>query len=465
MLSNSRLYSDQSGSPKIIIIAPMLKNFANIDHLGKIISLCVILQINKMRLISKIFLLCSLSYHSWAQNGSQILQHLKDNQTIVAYEMLSANVQSKMTSDQLSLIWQGIKTQLGSFQSSALVEHRPHKDTLIFERLLCRFDKGEILFDCYSGKNAKKVEGLFFRPLEYRLPTYADTALFREKVMIFHRGQEVHRGVLTWPNKQASAPMAILIPGSGPVDADVTVGSNKIFKDIAYGLAANGVASVRFDKATFTNNNFKPTTLEDEYQADINFYIKKFSLSDSVVSISLVGHSLGTLAAIQAAAKHGKINALILMATPYQSTLDLIIAQSQYLKSLNPTLAATYDELIASAKNAKSDAPLDTLNLPMGLSKRYWSSLDADTFISTLSKLKQRTLFLQGDRDYQVPLADYERWKSRFGKRKNVQFRNWPDLNHLFLPGSGASSPTEYLNAGHVPIEVIKSISEFIVSK
>jgi hypothetical protein len=48
----------------------------------------------------------------------------------------------------------------------------------------------------------------------------------------------------------ASRP-ASCVHGSGPNDRDSTVGANKIFRDLAEGLASAGIAVLRYDKRTY----------------------------------------------------------------------------------------------------------------------------------------------------------------------------------------------------------------------
>src|SRR5665254_10563 len=43
----------------------------------------------------------------------------------------------------------------------------------------------------------------------------------------------------------------VLVQGSGPSDRDETIGPNKPFRDIAWGLASAGIAVLRYDKRTF----------------------------------------------------------------------------------------------------------------------------------------------------------------------------------------------------------------------
>lgn len=53
-------------------------------------------------------------------------------------------------------------------------------------------------------------------------------------------------GTLTLPVGKKKAPVEILVHGSGPQDRDETVGPNKPFRDLAWGLAERGIATVRY---------------------------------------------------------------------------------------------------------------------------------------------------------------------------------------------------------------------------
>lgn len=55
-------------------------------------------------------------------------------------------------------------------------------------------------------------------------------------------------GLLTLPDGAGPFPAVLLVHGSGPQDRDEAVGPNRPFRDLAVGLAALGVASLRYDK-------------------------------------------------------------------------------------------------------------------------------------------------------------------------------------------------------------------------
>ncbi len=57
---------------------------------------------------------------------------------------------------------------------------------------------------------------------------------------------------LTLPSGEGHFPAVLLVAGSGPNDRDETIGPNKPFRDLAQGLAAADIASLRYDKRTHT---------------------------------------------------------------------------------------------------------------------------------------------------------------------------------------------------------------------
>ena len=71
---------------------------------------------------------------------------------------------------------------------------------------------------------------------------------------------------------------------------------------------------------------------------------------------------------------------------------------------------------------------------------------------------------LQGERDYQVTMKDFENWKTALGDRPEVRLRSFPGLNHLFIAGEGKSLPAEYQKPGHAAVQVVDEIARWIIS-
>jgi hypothetical protein len=98
----------------------------------------------------------------------------------------------------------------------------------------------------------------------------------------------------------------------------------------------------------------------------------------------------------------------------------------------------------------------------LGAPATYWLDLKDYDPVPEAAKLTVPMLILQGGRDSQVSMKDFELWKAGVGKRPGVVMKSYPSLNHLFVTGEGKSSPAEYAKPGHVAPEVIEDIAAFV---
>jgi hypothetical protein len=70
-------------------------------------------------------------------------------------------------------------------------------------------------------------------------------------------------------------------------------------------------------------------------------------------------------------------------------------------------------------------------------------------------------IILQGERDIQVSMTDFDNWKMALGSRKNVVLKSYPAVGHMFIPVNGPAT-AEYDQPGHVESDVISDIAEWI---
>jgi hypothetical protein len=71
-------------------------------------------------------------------------------------------------------------------------------------------------------------------------------------------------------------------------------------------------------------------------------------------------------------------------------------------------------------------------------------------------------LVVQGERDYQVTMDDFQVWKKALASHRNATFLSYAKLNHLFMEGEGKAKPAEYDKAGHVAREVVDDLAAWI---
>jgi fermentation-respiration switch protein FrsA (DUF1100 family) len=101
-------------------------------------------------------------------------------------------------------------------------------------------------------------------------------------------------------------------------------------------------------------------------------------------------------------------------------------------------------------------------NLPLNIPASYWLYLRKYDPVKTLKKLKLPVLILQGERDYQVTMKDFEIWQKALSGKRHVSFKSYGKLNHLFMEGEGKSVPEEYNKPTHIPFYVIQDIAEWV---
>lgn len=382
---------------------------------------------------------------------------------------------------KLQAAWEGLIGQVGDFQSitqTRLDEAGSQKIVTI----VCKFEKAEldarVAFDSDG-----KLAGLFFRPHEAPLPpwvapSYANPSSLTEIPLELVNGKYELPGILTIPEGDGPFPAIILVHGSGPHDLDETIGPNKPFKDLAWGLASRGIAVYRFTKRTAkygTQISDDPAslTVDDEVIRDAQAAVALVAKQPKIDAkrVFLLGHSLGAYLAPRIANGDAQIAGLILLSAQSEPIEQLALAQTKYVAALSgiPTQQAQEQVKLAQDSVNQIESPElkqgDTVNfLGANSPASYWLDLRGYHPEKVAASLPIPMLILQGERDYQVPIADFNVWKAALSAKKNATLEAFPGLNHMFVAGTGPASPREYGKPGHVDEPVIAAISSWISS-
>jgi dienelactone hydrolase len=312
-----------------------------------------------------------------------------------------------------------------------------------------------------------QVSGFFMLPGEmvWKRPEYSKPDAFTERAVTVGEGEWKLPGTLTIPNGSGPFPGVVLVHGSGPNDRDETVGGTKVFKDLAEGLASRGIAVLRYEKRTKLYGpkvaSMKTFTLHDETVEDALKAVALMRTQQGVdpKRVFVLGHSLGGYAAPRIGQEDAQIAGLILMAGNARHLEDLVVDQVQSLGGAGKAL----DNAKAIQAKVKSLEPGDEASpAVLGAPATYWLDLKDYDPVADAAKLGMPMLILQGERDYQVGMKDFEMWKAGVGKSKGVVMKSYPALNHLFVTGEGKSTSAEYAKPGHVAAEVVEDIAAFV---
>jgi dienelactone hydrolase len=315
--------------------------------------------------------------------------------------------------------------------------------------------------------SAGLVAGFFQLPggVNWQRPEYSQPATFKEREVTVGEGEWKLPGTLTVPVGTGPFPAAVLVHGSGPNDRDETVGGVKVFKDLAEGLASRGIVVLRYEKRTL------------QYRARLagiaHFTVQEETVEDALKAIALlrsqaevngsrvfvIGHSLGAYVAPRIAEQDGKLAGLVLMAGNVRPVEDLMVEQVTYMGITGRQL----DNAKALQAKVKKLEPGDEDSPALGgVPVAYWVDLKGYDPATAAKQLGLPMLILQGERDFQVTMADFAMWKAAVGSDKGVVMKTYPALNHLFVAGEGKSLPAEYAKPGHVAPPVIDDIAKFL---
>lgn len=303
---------------------------------------------------------------------------------------------------------------------------------------------------------------------------YANASDFTETRLTLQIKKFKLPAILTMPT-HAKGPVAgvVLVHGSGPQDMDETQGPNKVFRDLAWGLAANGVATLRYEKRTRKYGariNPEKINLEWETIDDALAGAKLLRRQKGIGGgrVFILGHSLGGMAAPLIAERDSKLAGIIIMAGNARPLVELIEDQLTYLSGLGGKEAEQARAILDVSRPAiaaiKAGKPEEAKEPLLGAPNAYWADLSRRDTLSAAEKLTMPLLILQGGRDYLVTMKDYDLWTSRLGKKKSVTFKLYPDLNHGMIPGKATPGPADDITAGHVDVTVIKDIAAWVGS-
>ena len=288
-------------------------------------------------------------------------------------------------------------------------------------------------------------------------------------------------GKLTIPSGATAdnpCPAVVLVQGSGSSDMDETIFTNKPFLDIADYLSSNGIAVIRYNKRTFSYGQ----KMLDELGGSLS--VKEETIEDAILAteilkndpridpekVFIIGHSLGGMLAPRIHAEGGDYAGLILLAGSPRFLLDISKDQNMaYIEALPD--GDEKDALLAEMESwdaqidalvSLSDDDAKNVLVEAGASAYYFKELYEHPVAEYIKNISEPFLVLQGSADFQVsPDKDFALYQELLGDRQNATLKLYEGLSHLFMT-STTGTIEEYYNPGHVDIQVLKDIVEWI---
>jgi len=444
--------------------------------------------VSRSTFICFVFALLTSTIHAqdFEAIGKELINQLVARQFDKVEAQFDEQMKAALPASKLPEVWDSIIAQTGSFKSIVATKSM-EKQGLAAVIITCEFERATLDAKAYMDSRGM-VKGLFFEPTsssaeavanaaEWKAPSYARPDAFHERDTTIISGRWELPGVLTLPNAKYAVPAVVLVQGSGPHDQDETIGPSKPFKDLAWGLASQNIAVLRYVKRTkqygADSKSDAPFTVKDEVIDDAVAAVALLAKMPEInkKQIYVLGHSLGGMLAPRIAAVDPQVAGIVIMAGNARPLEALVIDQIKYIASLTSEQTPENQKQIEKAQaiaaqvespSLKPDATVDFFGSQIPGS--YFLDLRNYDPAKVAAGLKIPILVLQGGRDYQVTSADFELWKKELANDPRATFKFYPPYTHLFNAGAGSGppSPQDYAVPGHVGEDVINDITHWI---
>ena len=416
--------------------------------------------------------------------GAGVVQKLAAGDFGGVMERFDAYLAHRLPEEKLAGQWKEFVSQAGAFvgvKKAAVTKelggYRAVAMTISFQRApennaLVVFDKDERIAGLYFGPQPTEVAK------EWSAPNYASANRFHEAPVMVEDGPWHFPGTLTLPNGAGPFPAVLLVPGSPPLDQDATVGPNKVFKDLAWGLASQGIATLRYTKrahqfgAGLGGGEISSFTIQEELNDDASAALSVLAGHKEIDHrrIYLLGHSLGGITVNQLASTNSHIAGIVVMGTPAGDLLTALVQRAEREAAAGGEAGQFAASVLSVFKKIRDAgfAPGEVVDLygernPVG----FWEGLRNFQPGREAARLKIPVLVAVAKHDAQVPPDDFNQWNQALAGRANATVKFYPSLFHLFLP-SGASgegdTPEDWGRPGHVATDVVNDIASWVLS-
>ncbi len=289
-------------------------------------------------------------------------------------------------------------------------------------------------------------------------------------------------GTLTLPAadlKHANQPpLAVLEQGSGVQDRDGTAGPNKMQQQLAWGLAARGIATLRYDRrAKVARQTFAVhPDLDHEVVLDA---IAALAWAGTVPEtdshrIFLIGHSLGAqlgpyIVAARLRQAPGSVAGLALLAgiaCPIDQVMHEQVAALGTAQGGTPAqiaaIKANYDAIWARVRDPKV-----TDGTPSGLGGgvtigylRDWRRRDP---AAQLKALTLPCFVACGTKDLNTAQQDFALLKAA-ATASGSEATDFPGLSHTFMPIAGQPNGREAMQVGTISPLLLDALAKWLIN-
>jgi uncharacterized protein len=277
-------------------------------------------------------------------------------------------------------------------------------------------------------------------------------------------------GTLTTPPRRGPFPVALIIPGSGSIDRD---GNNPLaktgaYKQLAAALAVRGIATLRYDKrgvgASRTPQHESDVRFDD-FVADALAFTRYLESTKQFSSVSIIGHSEGSLIGMLAAQRDPNVRSLVSIAGAGRRAPELIEEQLR-AGGISPAMASEvtqYDRALLAGQIVPSPDPQLDMLFRSSVQPYLISWYKYDP-AAEIAKLTIPVLIVQGTTDLQVSVNDANRLAAADPHAKLAVIQG---MNHVLrVAPADRTQNLETYNDPTLPLDaqVVSAIADFLLA-
>ena len=422
----------------------------------------------------------------------QLLEYLQAGDEEAALMMMDDAMKSAMAG-QVEALWAQLATAGGEFLETGAWRASREDGYGILEMTLVFSNLRLIQRTVFDGE--AKVAGLFFSPGEVQKEAPAEEALppgVLEEAIVVDTGEGYPlEGCLTLPEDGEVTAGLVLVHGSGPANRDEAIQANKPFRDLAWGLAQQGIAVLRYDKRTLVygreiaqSPGYPRLTVDGETALDAAAAAQLLKAHPELAGrkVFLLGHSLGGMLTAYINTLGAGADGYINLAGSPRKLWELSAGQNMLLAR----------ESLAAGQISSLDTILNQVEAEMDKARRLLSLSDAEALAPGAAAFGMSAwylrhlegidapalhlsdglpvLILQGGQDRQVFSEDFEAWQTALAGHPDASFILYPYLNPLFGRFEGETLPfsqlaLEYSQRTPIPREVLDDIAAWILQR
>lgn len=356
------------------------------------------------------------------------------------WENFTPELAGSLPMDRLQASWDGMVAGVSGYQGVESVEESEQNGyRIVLVALRYGQNQGRTMRFVYDDE--ERIAGIWFDAVTLSESGMSEqgagngaadsasgtAAAWSEEDVQVGRSPYALDGTLTLPVEK-KPPVVILVADAAGSDLDGTVGAaqNAPLRDIAHGLADQGIASLRYNRRACqyplevtAEGSLYDTLFQDVWYAVDQMYNEKRVDRDRIY-IAAMGKSADYLPAIVGKKPRRLAGAVMMAAKPVRVTEHYYAEKGKSITS---------DAAYFMEKN--STFPL---------------------------------LVLQGEADFETTMDDFEQWKELWKGRSHVTYHSYRKLNHYFMKASGKSDRTEYDAGRQVGSAVILDMARWVIA-